>query len=149
MSTRTAPQGVDYDYGNSTYSDMAEKASGWVGFAAIMLGLAGAWNVFDGILAIANSKVYALNATYVFSDLRTWGWIIMVLGILEVAASFALFGGSQLARWFGIAAAGVNALGQLMFMSAYPFWALSMFAVDLLIIYALAVYGSRSTLAEV
>jgi len=148
MSTSTAPRGIDYDYGTG-YSDVAEKASGWVGFAAIMLGLAGAWNVFDGILAIANSKVYALNATYVFSDLRTWGWIIMVLGILEVAASFALFGGSQLARWFGIGAACVNAFGQLMFVSAYPFWALSMFAVDLLIIYALSVYGSRSTLAEV
>src|SRR5437764_13579123 len=114
MSSSTAPRGIDYDYGTDYPTADAEKASGWVGFAGIMLGLAGAWNVFDGILAIANSKVYTAQATYVFSDLRTWGWIIMLLGVCEVAASFALFSGSQIARWFGITAASLNAIGQLM-----------------------------------
>jgi hypothetical protein len=146
MSTSTSPRGIDYDYDAPYASDPSDRAAGWVSFAAIMLGFAGAWNVFDGILAIANSKVYTANATYVFSDLNTWGWIILVLGTLEVGASFALFAGSQVARWFGIAAASLNAIGQLMFMSAYPFWALSMFAVDLLIIYGLAVYGARKTM---
>lgn len=147
MATKTAPRGIDYDY-VEPYRD-EEKGAGWVAFAAIMLGMAGAWNVFDGILAVANSKVFVKNTTYVFSDLRTWGWIVMVLGILEVVASFALFSGSQIARWFGIAAASLNAIGQLMFLHAYPFWALSMFAVDLLIIYALSVYGKRIDLSEV
>ena len=146
MSTRTARQGVDYNYDSDYALDRSDRASGWVGFAAIMLGFAGAWNVFDGILAIANSRVYVHNASYVFSDLRTWGWIITILGVLQVMASFALFSGSQIARWFGIGAASLNAIGQLMFVHAYPFWALSMFTVDLLIIYALAVYGSRANL---
>jgi hypothetical protein len=119
------------------------KGAGWLAYAAIMLGLAGTWNIIDGILGIGKSKVYAPNATYVFSDLRTWGWIILVLGVLELCAAFAIVGGSQVARWFGIAAAGINSIGQLMFVQAVPFWALAMFAADMLIIYALAVYGGR------
>ncbi len=141
MATVTARgQTYDTDY-PADYDE--DRASGWLAFSGIMLGLVGAWNVFDGILALAQSKVYVAGTTFVFSDLRTWGWIVLVAGVLQVLAAFAIFTGSQVARWFGIGAAGVNAIVQLMFVPAAPFWALSMFAVDLLIIYGLAVYGGR------
>jgi hypothetical protein len=117
--------------------------AGWVGFAAILLGLAGCWNFFAGIAAIAGAHVYVANAHYVFSDLKTWGWIIMVLGILQAVAALALLSGSEIARWFGIAVAAVNSIGQLMFIPAYPVWGLAMFSVDMLIIYGLAVYGGK------
>jgi hypothetical protein len=123
--------------------EKAAKATGWIGYAAIMLVFAGGWNVFEGILAVARSKVFVLNATYVFSDLRTWGWIVLVIGAGELLAGFAILNGSQFARWFGVAAAGINSVGQLMFLHAYPFWSIAMFAVDMLIIYALVVYGGR------
>jgi hypothetical protein len=128
--------------GRAEVYDTVEGA-GWVTFAAVLLGLAGAFNVFDGILALSKSRFYTAEATYVFSDLNTWGWIVLVLGVLQLLAAFSLMGGSELARWFGIFVAGLNAIGQLMFVPAYPFWALSLFAVDILIIYALAVYGGR------
>jgi hypothetical protein len=124
------------DYGES-------KGLGWVTFATVMLGLAGIWNFVDGILAISSSHVYTVNATYVFSDLNTWGWIVMSLGIIEGLAALALLSGSEFARWFGIAAAGLNAIGQLMFIPVYPFWGIAMFSVDVLIIYALAVYAGH------
>ncbi len=85
--------------------------------------------------------MYVGHTTFVFSGLSTWGWIVMILGVLQLLAAFALVGGSELARWFGIAVAGLNAIGQLFFIAAYPWWAISMFTIDLLIIYALAVYG--------
>src|SRR3954447_11328389 len=119
----------------------AVRGARWLSFAGIMLGLAGIWNLIDGILAISTSKVYVAGAKFVFSDLRTWGWIILVLGILEISAAFAIFTGSEIARWFGIVAAGLNSIGQLMFVPAYPFWSLAMFTLDILIIYALAVYA--------
>jgi hypothetical protein len=123
---------VDYD---------TTRGVGWVVFAAVMLGLAGIWNFIDGILAISSSHVYIANAHYVFSDLNTWGWIVLILGCLEGFAAFTLLTGSEFARWFGIAVAGVNAIAQLGFVPAYPWWSLAMFAVDVLIIYGLAVYG--------
>jgi hypothetical protein len=141
MATATA-RGRGYE-GDSLLDGAASRASGWIGFAAITLGLAGGWNVFDGILAISRSKVYAVNATYVFSDLRTWGWIVLILGCLQLLAAFAIFAGSEFARWFGMIAAGINAIAQLGFVPVYPFWALMMFTVDILVIYALAVYGGK------
>ena len=117
------------------------RGAGWLSFAGIMLGLAGIWNLIDGILAISTSKVYVAGAKFVFSDLRTWGWIVLLLGALQAFAAFAIFSGSEFARWFGIASASVNAIGQLAFVPAYPVWGLAMFAVDILIIYALAVYA--------
>jgi hypothetical protein len=126
------------------YYEEAPRGSGWVFFSAIVLGLVGTFSFIDGILAISSSKVFTANATYVFSDLHTWGWIVTILGALSVCAAFALLTGSELARWFGIAVASLNAIGQLMFVHANPWWAMSMFAVDILVIYGLAVYaGSR------
>jgi hypothetical protein len=127
--------------GADEYDDV--RGMGWIAFAGIMLGLAGTWSIIDGILAISRSKVYGVNHTYVWTDLRTWGWIMLVLGCLLLLATFAIFAGSEFARWFGMIVAGLNAIGQLGFVSVYPFWALMLFTVDILVIYALAVYGGK------
>jgi hypothetical protein len=119
------------------------EGGGWIVFAASMLGLAGSWNTIQGILAIGDSRVFVGEQTFIFSNLNTWGWIVLVLGILQLFAAFAVVGGSETARWFGIGVAGVNAIGQLAWIPAYPFWAITMFAVDILIIYALAVYAGK------
>jgi len=50
--------------------------------------------------------------------LKTWGWIVLLLGVLLLLAAFTVFNGSQFARWFGITAAGLNAVGQLFFIQA-------------------------------
>jgi hypothetical protein len=136
----------DYELqGRYPASDIDSPAGmGWVTFAAVMLGLAGIWNSIAGILAISSSRVYTDTSVFVFSDLNTWGWIVLILGIIQLIAAGSLFAGSEFARWFGIGAAGLNAIGQLMFVPAYPWWAIAMFTLDILIIYGLAVYaGAR------
>jgi hypothetical protein len=117
--------------------------SGWLTFAATLLGLAGTFNIIDGIVGLSKSKFFTANATYVFSDLRTWSWILLILGTLQLIAAFTLFGGSELARWFGIISASLNAIGQLMAAPGYPLWSLTMFSLDIVIIYALAVYAGH------
>ena len=137
----------DYELHGAAYGAVSEydspKGAGWVTFATVMLGLAGIWNFVDGILAITSSRVYAADSVYIFSDLNTWGWIMLILGILQCLAAFAILSGNEFARWFGIGTAGLNAIGQLMFVPVYPWWGIAMFSVDVLIIYALAVYGGR------
>jgi hypothetical protein len=115
----------------------------WLRYASVMLALVGAFNVIDGIVALSRSKFYVAGATYVFSDLRTWGWIMLALGAVEVLAAVNILRGSEWSRWFGVGAAGLNAVGQLMFVDAYPFWSLSAFAMDVLVVYGLAMYGGR------
>lgn len=135
--------GTEGDYVSITPGDDESPGVGWVMFAAIMLGIAGIWNFIDGILAITSSRVFVGDETFVFSDLNTWGWIVLILGTIEVIAAATLITGNEFARWFGIGAASLNAIGQLAFIPVYPLWALAMFAVDVLIIYALAVYGGH------
>jgi uncharacterized membrane protein (DUF2068 family) len=132
---------TSYDAGRADTGDIA--GGGWLMFAAMLLGLAGTFNVFDGILAISKSKFFTPSATYVFSDLKTWGWIVLILGVMQLVAAFTLFNGSEYARWFGIIAASVNAIGQLMFIPALPFWSLAMFSLDIMIIYGLSVYAGH------
>jgi hypothetical protein len=115
--------------------------SGWIRFAVVMLAVAGSFNVIDGIVALTRSRFYVAGATYVFSDLRTWGWIVLVLGVLQLFAAFTVIGGSEAGRWAGIGAAVLNAIGQLLFLNAYPLWSIAAFAMDVLIVYALSVYG--------
>ena len=126
----------------AAYAD-EDKGFGWLLFAATMLGLAGVLSVIDGIVALSRSRFFVANATYTFSNLRTWGWIMLILGVLLILAAASVLSGSGFARWFGIAAAGLNAIA--LFGSptaaAYPFWALIIFALDVLVIYALATYG--------
>jgi hypothetical protein len=118
-----------------------DEGYGWLIFAASMLGLAGTWTFFEGFFAIFRASFWVGDAHYVFSDLRTWGWIMLALGAGLLFATWKVFTGSQFARWFGIVAAGLNGLGQLAFVQAYPFWSLAMFACDVLVIYALAKYA--------
>jgi hypothetical protein len=132
------------EYRSDSYIDYA-PGSGWIVFAASMLGIVGVWNAIEGLLAIGKSHVFTPTTTFVFSDLRTWGWILLIVGIVQVLAAFSLMQGSQWARWFGIAVAAVNSIVQLGWVQSNPFWGLSMFAVDVLIIWALAVYGGRQT----
>ncbi|MGZ4432042.1 MAG: DUF7144 family membrane protein [Trebonia sp.] len=120
------------------------RGLGLVFFAAIMLLVVGLFNVIDGIAAIANSHVFVANAHYVFGDLRAWGWVVLILGLLQLLAGGGVMVGNQAARWFGIAVIGLNLVAQLFFIPAYPFWALTIIAFDVFALYGLCVYGSRA-----
>ena len=100
--------------------------------------VAGVLNIIYGIAAIGDSKFFTENATYIISGLHTWGWIILILGVLELVAAFSLFSGGEFGRWFGIFIASLNAIGALLSIPAYPFWSLAIFALAIIIIYKLA-----------
>ena len=103
--------------------------SGWWVFAGILLLVAGVLNIIYGIAAIGDSKFFTANATYIISSLHTWGWITLILGVLELIAAFSLFSGGEFGRWFGIFIASLNAIGALLSIPAYPFWSLAIFAL--------------------
>jgi hypothetical protein len=112
--------------------------SGWWVFAGVLLIVAGILNIIYGIAAIGDSKFFTANATYIISGLHTWGWITLILGVLEMIAAFSLFTGGEFGRWFGIFVAALNALAALLSIPAYPFWSLAIFALAIIIIYKLA-----------
>jgi hypothetical protein len=119
-------------------NDNVSRVDGWWVFAAIMLLIAGVLNVIWGIAAIGNSDFFVHNTHYVFSSLKGWGWITLIIGILEIGAAFSLFAGNQYGRWFGIIAASLSAIGALLSIPAYPFWSLCVFALAIIVVYRLA-----------
>ena len=122
------------------------RGYGLILFASILLVVIGCFNVIQGIAAIANSHVFVANAHYVFGDLHTWGWITLIIGCLVLLAAVGVLAGNQLARWFAVAILVLNAIDQMFFVSAYPFWALTIIAMDIVAIWGLCAYGSRANL---
>ena len=115
-------------------------------FAVALLVTVGFFNLIDGIAAVANSHIFSANAHYVVGNLRLWGWIALILGTLQIIAAIAILAGSQAARWFAVVVIGLNAIGQMFFIPAYPFWSLVIIAVDIVALWGLCAYGSRENL---
>jgi hypothetical protein len=122
---------------------------GLVLFASVLLVIVGFFNLIYGIAAVANSHVFTADAHYVFGSLRTWGWITLIIGVLQLLAAGGVLAGNQAARWFGVAVLGLSAIDQMFFIPAYPFWSLMIIAVDVVALYGLCAYGSRANLEAV
>ncbi|RAG87298.1 hypothetical protein DN069_01855 [Streptacidiphilus pinicola] len=111
---------------------------GLMTFAGVLLALLGFLNGLDGIAAIANSHVFVGNAHYVFGDLRAWGWVMLALAVVQIAAAYGvLVARADWARWTGVVVLGLNAFAQMAFLPSYPLWSLTIIAVDVVAIYGL------------
>jgi hypothetical protein len=111
-------------------------------FVAILLLIAGILNIIYGIGAIADANFWVGENHFVFGNLHTWGWITLIIGVIELFAGFSLFTGGTYGRVIGIIAASLGALGALLAVGgAYPFWSLGVFAICLWCIHGLVVYG--------
>ncbi len=145
-ATTGVDAGAEVDYG------YAGRGTGWRIFAGVVFMLAGFFNFIDGIVAIANPHyVYYYNSPtgsstatahrLVFGTVNSWGWAIMILGIIEVIAATAIFGGFGWAALTGIIIAGCNAIAQLLWIGVYPWWSVLAIILDVLVIYGLVMYG--------
>jgi hypothetical protein len=125
------------DYGSTSTGD------GWVLFAGVMLTMLAALNLIDGIAAVSNSTFFVDGAKFIFSDLNTWGWVLIVMGVTQGLTAIGVFVRATAVRWVGVALAALNAVVQMFFISAYPFWSLALFTLDMLVIYGLVAHGAR------
>jgi hypothetical protein len=112
-------------------------------FVAILLLIAGTLNVIYGIAAISEAHFFTDSGShYVFASLNTWGWITVIIGVIQLTGGFSLFAGNAYGRVVGIAAASLGAIAALLSVGgAYPFWSLGIFALCVICIHGLVVYG--------
>jgi len=103
----------------------------------------GVFNLAGGIAAIAGSHMLVTSAHSVPGGLRAWGWVMAIFGAVQLLAAAGVWAGSQLARWFAVAAVGLNALGQMFFIPAYPLWSLLIIAADVVALWGLCAHGGR------
>lgn len=120
-----------------------EQRSGWVTFAGVMLLIVGVLNVIYGIAAIGDSSFFVNDTRYILSNLNTWGWVTLILGVIQILAAFSLWGGGLYGRIVGIGAASLSAIASLLSIPAYPLWSLAIFALNIVIIHQIATRGTE------
>jgi hypothetical protein len=127
--------------GTESHLAPRREGSGWILFAGLLCVLAASLNIVSGIAAIDNANGYVNNTKFVISDLNTWGWIHLCIGVVLAAASIGVFMRRALGVWVAVAFLMVNAFTMLFFIPAAPWFAVAVFALDVLAIYGLVVYG--------
>ncbi len=131
--------------GNSMYEE--KRVTGWFGwilFAGVMMIMLGSFNAIEGFIALLNGNWLAKSTSLPINfDYQTWGWTWIIFGSLVAIAGLGVLAGQLWARIVGVIFAGLNAIAQLLFIPAYPFWALTVIVVDVLVIWALTVHGGE------
>jgi|SRR5829696_3577627 len=124
----------------------AREASGWAVsftlFAAIMMLMSGTFQALAGLVAIFENEFYVATRNYLFQfDATTWGWIHLLVGLVVAFAGWGLLSGRTWARVVGITLAVLSAIANFLFLPYYPFWALTVIALDVFVIWALTAHG--------
>jgi hypothetical protein len=118
------------------------RGAGRTMFAAILLMIAGILNVIYGIAAIADANFFTSTGThYVFWSLHGWGWIALIVGIIQLTGGFSLAAGNPYGVVIGIIGASIGAVESLLAIGgAYPFWSLGVFAICLWVLHGIVLY---------
>src|SRR3954463_15142817 len=119
----TAPS--DMTTAPSAQTSHKARGTGSLVFAAVLLVVAGTLNCIYGIAAISDSKFFVNETKYVFSNLHTWGWVTLLLGVVGITAGLSVARGGMFGRVVGIFVASLMAVGALLSIGgAFPFWSL-------------------------
>ncbi len=97
------------------------------------------------------TRTYFVNDTrFILSNLNTLGWVLILLGIVQLTAGFSLYSGNAYGRVLGIVAGTLGAIGALLSIGgAYPWWSLAVFALCIYVVHGIVVYGEDERAAGV
>src|SRR5215216_4896535 len=131
---------------NDAYSRAGRQTSGWavgfIMFAAIMMIMTGVFQALQGLIAIFENEFYVATRNYTFQfDATTWGWIHLLLGLLVAFAGYGLLSGKTWARLLALTLAALSATANFLFIPYYPFWALLIVTLNILVIWAITAHG--------
>jgi hypothetical protein len=125
----------------------SKSMAGWIGFAGILLVIVGSIDFFQGLIALFEDEYFIVTASgFLVVDLTSWGWILLIWGVLLVLAGLGLASGQGWARWLAIVVVGLNFIVQLGFLgnSQYPLWSLTVMALNVIVLFALTARWSES-----
>ena len=111
-------------------------------FVGILLMIAGVLNIIYGIAAVGDASFWVNNTQFVFSSLHTWGWITVIIGVIQITAGVSLMGGGGYGRVIGIIAATIGAFESLLSVGGtHPWWSLAIFALCIYVLHGLIIFG--------
>jgi hypothetical protein len=124
------------------------RGAGRVAFAGVLLLVVGTINILYGIGALDDANVFVDDTRFILSNLNTLGWVLIILGVLQLTGGFSLLSGNTYGRVIGVVAGTLGAIGALLSIGGnYPWWSLAVFALCVYIVHGIFVYGEdgRST----
>ena len=125
----------------------SKSMAGWIGFAGMLMLIIGGLNIIQGLVALFEDEYFVVTPSgFLVVDLTAWGWILLIWGILLVLAGLGLLAAQGWARWCAIVLVALNFVVQLGFLgnSAYPLWALTGLALNVIVLYALTARWDES-----
>jgi hypothetical protein len=126
------------------------RGAGRVLFAAILLLIVGTINIIYGIGSLDDANIFVNDKRFILTNLNTLGWVLIVLGIIQLTGGFSLMGGGTYGRVIGIIAGTLGAIGALLSIGgAYPWWSLAVFALCVYVVWGIVVYGEDRRAAGV
>jgi hypothetical protein len=118
------------------------RGAGRVVFAGVFLLVVGTINIIYGIGALDDASVFVNDKRFILDNLNTLGWVLIVLGLLQLTGGFSLLSGNTYGRVIGIVAGSLGAIGALLSIGgSYPWWSLCVFFLCVYIVYGIFVYG--------
>ena len=118
------------------------RGTGRALLAATLLVIVGVLNIIYGIGALDGANIFVNDKRYILTDLNTMGWVLIVLGVIQLAGGFSLMAGNTFGRVIGIIGAGLGAIGALLSIGgAYPWWSLAIFFLCVWVVYGIMVLG--------
>jgi len=118
------------------------RGTGRVAFAGFLLLLVGTLNIIYGFGALDNANIFANDKRYVLDNLNTLGWVLLILGAIQLGGGFSLLAGNTLGRVLGIVGGSLGAIGALLSIGgAYPWWSLAIFALCVYVVHGIIVFG--------
>ena len=120
------------------------RGAGRVVFAATLLLLVGTLNIIHGIGALDDANVFVNDQRFIFTNLNTLGWVLIILGVIQLAGGFSLMVGNTFGRVIGIIGGSLGAIGALLSVGgSYPWWSLAIFALCVYVVQGIIVYGDE------
>ena len=118
------------------------RGEGRVVFAGVVLLIVGTINIVYGIGALDGANIFVNDTRYVLTDLNTLGWVLIVLGLVQLTGGFSLMAGNAYGRVIGIIGGSLGAIGALLSIGgSYPWWSLCVFALCVYVVHGIFVYG--------
>ena len=125
------------------------RGTGRVVFTATLLLIVGMLNIVYGIGALDDANIFVNDKRYIFTNLNTMGWVLIVLGIIQLAGGFSLIAGNTYGRVIGIIAGSLGAIEALLSVSGQnPWWSLAIFSLCVWVVHGIFVYGDEEPLAR-
>jgi hypothetical protein len=118
------------------------RGAGRALFAAVLLLIAGTLNIIYGIGALDDANIFTDDRRFVFTNLNTMGWILILLGVIQLAGGFSLIAGNTFGRVIGVIGGSLGAIAALLSIGgAYPWWSLGIFFLSVYIVHGILIYG--------